>query len=131
MTTPAGAVYTHTYAFVTSPGIKKETVTSIPEPHKDHLLRQAESTRGHHKGRIRRIADHRIPNLRLPRQCRPHQRPVQGRRAQLTHGMFYDVAYTSQRLKSSNTNISAFGTTTYAYTYDRGSGGHHDDGAGW
>ncbi|MCB9309910.1 MAG: VCBS repeat-containing protein [Lewinellaceae bacterium] len=120
MTTPAGAVYTHTYAFVTSPGIKKETVTSILSPTKttyyDRLNRPVATTKDGFEGSLiteSQTYDYR-GNVVLTKD------PYKAGEAQLTHGMFYDVAYTSQRLKSSNTNISAFGTTTYAYTYDQG-----------
>ncbi|MEZ4909938.1 MAG: FG-GAP-like repeat-containing protein [Saprospiraceae bacterium] len=120
MTTPAGILYTYIYSFVPGPGIKSETVISNNRPtlrtYYDRLNRRVASIDEGFEGQTiaqSDVYDHRGNIYKTVA-------PSKAGEPTLSTTHTFDVAHTEQRIKSSTTNVAAFGTTTYAYAYDQG-----------
>ncbi len=119
-TSPAGITATKNYQWQISPGIKKETITSPSKPttviHYDQMDRVVRSEVQGFGGQWI-TTNHKFDRMGNAFQS---DAPRKSGEPLLTTTNTYGAAYTSQRIESTSSNISSFGTTQYQYSYEEG-----------
>lgn len=119
-TSPQGIVSSVTYNWESTHGVKSETSTSPSRPTTKSWYDQMGRTRRTETQGFNGETIIQTTNYDLVGNPNQSTAPYKSGESVLTTTHQYGAAYTAQRIFSTTTNVAAFGTTSYNYTYNQG-----------
>jgi len=119
-TSPQGIVSSVSYAWESTHGTKSETSTSPSRPTTKVWYDQMSRTRRSETQGFNGETIIQTTNYDLVGNPNQSTAPYKSGESVLTTTHQYGAAYTAQRIFSTTTNVAAFGTTSYNYTYNQG-----------